>query len=86
MAHYDYLILGNSAAAVTAVESIRIVDASSSIRMVSPEPYAAYGTPLISYLLEGKTSQEAMAYKAPTFYEDNAVETTFGERLWRISA
>lgn len=78
MAHYDYLILGNSAAAVTAVESIRIVDASSSIRMVSPEPYAAYGTPLISYLLEGKTSQEAMAYKTPTFYEDNAVETTFG--------
>ncbi len=79
MAHYDYLILGNSAAAVTAVESIRMIDTSGSIRMVSPEPYAAYGTPLISYLLEGKTTQEAMTYKAPTFYEDNAVEATFGD-------
>lgn len=79
MAQYDYLILGNSAAAVSAVESIRAVDNTGSIRMVSPEPYVAYGTPLISYLLEGKTTQEDMAYKASTFYEDNAVEATFGE-------
>lgn len=75
----DYLILGNSAAGVTAVEQIRAADGKGTIMMVSPEPYAAYGRPLISYVLEGKTDEAHMGYKQPDFYESHDVDTRFGE-------
>ena len=74
----DYLIIGNSAAGVTAAETLRAEDASSSILMVSDEPYVAYGRPLISYLLEGKTDREHLDYREPGFYENNHIDTMFG--------
>lgn len=74
----DYLIIGNSAAGVTAAEYIRANDKRGSILIVSREPYPAYGRPLISYLLEGKTTEETMAFKSESFYEDNALDTLFG--------
>lgn len=79
VASVDYLILGNSAAAVSAVEKIRAADATGTVLMVSPEPYAAYGRPLISYVLEGKTDEAHMGYRPDDFYEANAIDTRFGE-------
>ena len=76
--HADYLILGNSAAAVSAVEKIRSADAEGTITMVSPEPYEAYGRPLISYMLEGKTDEAHMGYKRADFYRANRVDARFG--------
>ncbi|MDO5335288.1 MAG: FAD-dependent oxidoreductase [Coriobacteriia bacterium] len=78
MKRYDYLILGNSAAAIAAVEAIRETDKRGSVLMVSPEPYPAYGTPLISYVLEGKIAEENMWLRPSSFYEDLQVETLFG--------
>lgn len=65
----DYLILGNSAAGVTAAERIRQADPNGSIVIASPEPHTAYGRPLISYLIEGKTSEERIGYKDAGFYK-----------------
>lgn len=76
---YDYLLLGNSAAAIAAVESIRAIDADASVCMVSPEAVPAYGRPLISYLLEGKTTLERMSLRPASFYGDNRVDTVFGQ-------
>jgi NAD(P)H-nitrite reductase large subunit len=78
---YDYLIIGNSAAGVCAAESIRSKCADASIAIVGKEPYAAYGRPLISYMIEGKTSQEKMWYKPEGFYEDNKIDTFLGEQF-----
>lgn len=75
----DYLILGNSAAGVTAAEAIRENDAEGTIVIVSPEAHAAYGRPLISYLLEGKTRLERIGYKGAKFYEDLGVNALLGE-------
>lgn len=74
----DYLIVGNSAAGISAAEAIRRSDAKGSIMMVSPEPYEAYGRPLISYLLEGKVDEAHLSYKDAGFYARNAIETQFG--------
>lgn len=74
----DYLIVGNSAAGVSAAEMLRALDAQASILMLSNEPYAAYGRPLISYLIEGKTTEEAMAFREADFYERNGLQTKFG--------
>lgn len=74
----DYLIIGNSAAGVTAAETLRACDGEASILMVSDEPYAAYGRPLISYLLEGKTSIDRVGYRDAGFYDRNRIATLFG--------
>ena len=73
----DYLIIGNSAAGVTAAETLRACDGEASILMVSDEPYAAYGRPLISYLLEGKTSIDRVGYRDAGFYDRNRIATLF---------
>lgn len=75
----DYLILGNSAAGVSAAEAIRAHDPRGSIAIASPEPYAAYGRPLISYLLEGKTTLDRIGYKDPKFYERCGITALLGE-------
>ena len=51
-----YVIIGNSYAAVGAVESIRELDQAGEIVIISDEPYRAYGRPLITYWIAGAVS------------------------------
>jgi NAD(P)H-nitrite reductase large subunit len=74
-----YVIIGNSAAAIGAVEGIRQVDKSGEIVIVSHEPHHTYSRPLISYLLLGKATAESMKYRGDSFYADNKVTFTHGE-------
>lgn len=64
-----YVIIGNSAAAIGAVEAIRKTDRTGQILILSSEPYHTYSRPLISYLLLGKTTEEKMLYRDRDFYE-----------------
>ena len=68
-----YVLIGNSAAAVGAVEAIRKNDRDGSVTIVSKEPYHTYSRPLISYLLCGKTDEQRMKYRPDDFYEQNNV-------------
>ena len=43
-----YLIIGNSAGGIGAIEAIRLVDKAGSITLISEEPYPAYSRPMIS--------------------------------------
>lgn len=74
----NYVIVGNSAAAIGCVEGIRQIDTKGSILIVSDEPHHTYSRPLISYLLWGKTDRQRMKYRPDSFYEDNKVDTLFG--------
>lgn len=74
----NYVIVGNSAAAIGCVEGIRQVDQNGSILIVSDEPHHTYSRPLISYLLWGKTDRQRMKYRPDSFYDDNKVDTLFG--------
>ena len=73
----QYVILGNGVAAVGCIEGIRREDKESAITVVSKEPYAVYGRPLISYYLEGKTDLERMKYRPDDFYEKNGCEAGY---------
>jgi NAD(P)H-nitrite reductase large subunit len=75
-----YLIIGNSAAAVNAVEAIRGRDTSGALTLVSEEPHHTYSRPLISYLLGNKVDEERMSYRPPSFYESYGVQTFLGKR------
>lgn len=80
-----YVIAGNSAAAVGAVEGIRSVDPDGEVIIVSPEKWQAYSRPLISYYLAGKVTEENMFYRSPDFYEKYRVKTYLGEEITALS-
>ena len=75
---YDYLILGNGAAAVNGVEAIRRLDAAGSIGLVARESEHAYSRPLITYRLAGAVDDAGMDYRGREFYRQLAVEARLG--------
>jgi len=74
----SYVIIGNSTAAIGAVEGIRKYDKNTIITIISDEPYHTYSRPLISYYLGGKVTEDNMRYRNKDFYEKNKVETILG--------
>lgn len=81
-----YVIIGNGAAAVGAIEGIRSEDNNGEITVISREPCHVYARPLISYLLEGKTDLKRMLYRPEDFYEKNNVKVLYGETAAKIDA
>lgn len=79
-----YCIIGNSAAAVGAVEAIRSVDGGSPITVVSREPYYAYSRPMIPRFLAGKISEEAMYYRGEAFYRKHGVTLLLGREALNV--
>lgn len=77
----NYVIVGNSAAAVGAVEGIRSVDREGKISIFSKEPYPAYSRPLISYYLSGKVTAEKMYYRDSDFYDRMQVVAHLGTEV-----
>lgn len=81
-----YVIIGNSAAAIGAVEGIRQVDSKGEITLISKEPYHTYSRPLISYLLYGKTDEQRMKYRNDSFYDVMGCKTIFGKSVVKINS
>ncbi len=81
-----YVIIGNSAAAVGAVESIRKNDPEGSIVIFSKEDRHTYSRPLISYYNLGKVSEEGIRYRSESFYSENKCDFRSGETIIRIDA
>ena len=79
-----YVIIGNSAAAIGAVEGIRQVDTQGEIILVSSETHHTYSRPLISYLLLGKTDEQRMKYRDDAFYERNNCRLLAGKTVTKI--
>lgn len=79
-----YVIIGNATAGIACVEGIRSADTEGEITIISDEPFAAYGRPLISYYLLGATDRERMLYRLADFYEKNKVKTLLGARAEKI--
>ena len=77
---FRYVIVGNSTAAVAAIEGIRETDTEGSIAVVGEEKHFVYGRPLISYYLLGATDAERMRYRPADFYEKMKVNEMVGVR------
>ncbi len=82
----NYVIIGNSAAAVGTIAGIREIDSTGKITVISDEKYHTYSRPLISYWLQGKVSDKNIYYRDPDFYEKNGVETVLGKKVVKIDA
>ncbi|MBN2371675.1 MAG: NAD(P)/FAD-dependent oxidoreductase [Vicinamibacteria bacterium] len=79
-----YLILGNSTAAVGAIEAIRKIDADGAIVLIGREPRHVYSRPLISYLLAGEIDESRMDYRPRDFYARHQVDARLGVRALRV--
>lgn len=79
-----YVIIGNGAASVGAIEAIRKNDKSGEITVFTDEKFPCYGRPLISYYLEGKTTADKMGYRGESFYRDNGVTLLLGTPATKI--
>lgn len=81
----NYLIIGNSAAAIGCIEGVRQKDKVGGITVISDEKHHTYSRPLISYLLYGKTDEQRMKYRDDSFYKDNNVKTMLGKKVIEIN-
>ncbi|HEX79433.1 MAG TPA: NAD(P)/FAD-dependent oxidoreductase [Dehalococcoidia bacterium] len=79
-----YLIIGNSAGGIGAAEAIRELDNKGAIIIVSDEPYPAYSRPLIADYLSSHRPLEKMLFRPAGFYEDNDIDTVFGDKVTGI--
>ena len=89
-----YVIIGGSAAAIGCIEGVRSVDKTGEIILITGETEWNYSRPLISYLLEGKTTRDKMWCRPDSFFTRNGetvkagvLATTLdaGDRTVRLS-
>lgn len=81
-----YVIIGNSAAGINAVEAIREKDKTGMITVVSDENYSVYGRCLISYYLAGVRSEEELFLRPKDFYERMHVEPVLGKKVIGVNS
>jgi NAD(P)H-nitrite reductase large subunit len=80
----NYIIIGNSASGVAAIEAIRKYDEKSQITVISDESYTSYSRPLISYLLGKKVTLKMMPYREISFYKDNQVKLVLNTKVTKL--
>jgi NAD(P)H-nitrite reductase large subunit len=79
-----YVIIGNSAAAVGAIEAVRQHDAENPITVISDETHHVYSRPLVCHLLGELVDEDQMVYRPLDFYEQHRVEPMLGVRATGI--
>lgn len=80
----QYVIIGSSAAGISAIEAIRTKDKDSKIIVVSDEKRPLYSRCLISYLLAGTIDEKNIWYRKDGFFKANKVEALLGVRAEEI--
>ncbi|MHB1293635.1 MAG: NAD(P)/FAD-dependent oxidoreductase [Anaerolineae bacterium] len=78
------LIIGNSAAAVGAIESIRQYDQACEIMVISEEPHMIYSRPMLSHYLAGEIEKPRLAYRDRDFYTRHQVNTVLSDGVAAI--
>ena len=79
-----YVIVGGSAAGISAIEAIRSQDKEGRITLVSDEKFPLYSRCLITYFLAGKLAEDKLKYRSSDFYAKEKVESLNGIRAKRL--
>ena len=83
-AAYKYMIIGNSAGAVGAIESVRSLDKEGTIAVITDEGYAPYSRPLIADFLGGTRTLGQILFRSSDFYTKKEVTPILDARVGRI--
>ena len=79
-----YIIIGGSAAGISAVEAIRSVDRTSPIELFSSEGTPFYSRVLLSYYIAGAITKEELHFRPLEFFSENKVTAHLGQRVERV--
>ncbi len=79
-------IVGNSAAALSALEAFRKRDRTSTVTVLSDEPAAAYSRVLLPYFLRGKLPYDGLFIRRPDYYSGHGAELLLGTRVGGVDA
>ena len=74
-----HVIIGNSAAALSAISAIRQNDSTSSITLISAEKCFAYSPVLLTYYMAGRISRQQVFLTDDTYYRQNNVSLKLGD-------
>ncbi len=80
-----YIIIGGSAAGISAIEAIRSVDRTSPIELFSSEGTPFYSRVLLSYYIAGAITRDELHFRPLEFFSDNKVTAHLGQKVERIS-
>ncbi|HID00425.1 MAG TPA: NAD(P)/FAD-dependent oxidoreductase [Piscirickettsiaceae bacterium] len=81
-----YVIVGNSFAAVFAIEALRRVDQSGEIVVISAEEEHVYSRAMIPEWLAGLVDDRFLYLREPDFYERMGVTPLLGQRVTGLEA
>jgi nitrite reductase (NADH) large subunit len=73
-----YVILGNSAACLTAIDAIRERDKTGPITLISKEPDPAYSRVALPYILSREKNLRQITLQEPEYFKANNIETIIG--------
>lgn len=79
-----YLIIGNSIAAISAVEALRKVDTSRSITIVTREGEPAYSPVLTPNYIAGELPLERLYLREKSFYREQGVRVISSDAALRV--
>ena len=80
----QFIIIGNSAAGIAAIEAIRQRDKESKLTVISDEDYSSYCRCLISYYLSGEVKEEKILYRPESFYKEHNVTLLLNKKVARV--
>jgi len=79
-----YLIVGNSAAGLSAARSIRFSDPSGKILILTVEDGPAYSRIMLPLFIAGQVSKEEMILAPESFYRENKIEIKTGAKVLSV--
>lgn len=80
------LIAGNGFAGVTALETIRSVDAQAEVILISRENRGFYSPASLFAYMEGRVDEDHLILRDADFYRRMGAQTFFGRRVVRLDA
>lgn len=84
MVQKKLLILGNSAAAISAIRAIREKSSIHSITLISREDYRAYSPVLMTYYLSGRTQEKDLFIIDEGFYKNAGVKCVLSKEVVNV--
>jgi nitrite reductase (NADH) large subunit len=81
-----YVILGNSAAGLTAIDAIRQRDKTGAITLISKEPDPAYSRVALPYILSREKNLRQITLQEPEYFKAHNVETIIGTGVAALDA
>lgn len=80
-----YIVIGGSAAAISAIEAIRSIDHDSQIDLFSDEATPLFSRVLLPYYVAEELSKPLLNFRSADFFEQSEVTPHLGVRIQEVS-